>query len=119
MKSGKYTLRELWADGDAEQFVVPELQRDYVWTSKQIEPLLGNLLEAYKKYLGFTLPQFDGLKENQIKELEKIYSPLCSQGREYRYRKEFPFSFQCNKRNGSKVRYACALLLPPSFKKEA
>lgn len=73
MKSGKYTLRELWADGDAEQFVVPELQRDYVWTSKQIEPLLGNLLEAYKKYLGFTLPQFDGLKENQIKELEKIY----------------------------------------------
>lgn len=73
MKSGKYTLRELWADGDAEQFVVPELQRDYVWTKKQIEPLLNNLFEAYQRYREFKLPEFPGLQEEQIRELGKIY----------------------------------------------
>ena len=31
MKSGKYTLRELFLNKNIEQIIVPEIQRDYVW----------------------------------------------------------------------------------------
>lgn len=74
MKSGKYSLRELWADGDAEQFVVPELQRDYVWTVRQIEPLLKNLFDDYANFKSPDIcnPSQLNLKECQIRELIKL-----------------------------------------------
>jgi len=75
MKSGKYTLRELWAESDAEQFVVPELQRDYVWTATQVNSLLNNLFLSHQKYRSFHLPDFknEELNPSQVNELQKIY----------------------------------------------
>ena len=90
MKSGKYTLRELWADGDAEQFVVPELQRDYVWTTRQVEPLLKNLYESYTCFKNFSLPELVNaqLDQVQIREFERIYRESncsCNLGFIYAY----------------------------------
>jgi Protein of unknown function DUF262 len=44
MKSGKYTLKELLTARDMEQIIVPEIQRDYVWSTDQVECLLDSIL---------------------------------------------------------------------------
>ena len=38
MKSGRYSVRELLADGDIGVLCVPEIQRDYVWGKDNVEP---------------------------------------------------------------------------------
>jgi len=44
-----YTLGQLFADTDAQQFLVPEMQRDYVWGAEQLTQLLASLRAACAK----------------------------------------------------------------------
>lgn len=48
--NNEYTLFDLLRRDDTRQFVVPELQRDYVWEQENWQPLLGQLLESYHVY---------------------------------------------------------------------
>ena len=50
MKSGKYTLRELFLNKNIEQIIVPEIQRDYVWKKEQVISILDSITEDYKKF---------------------------------------------------------------------
>jgi len=49
MQSGKYTLRELFTNRSLEQIIIPEIQRDYVWSNEQVEDLISSLLEDFEK----------------------------------------------------------------------
>ena len=46
----EFTFLQLLGSGSTRQFVVPELQRDYVWEEQNWRPLAGQLLEAYHAY---------------------------------------------------------------------
>lgn len=52
MKAGRYNIRDLFSNRSMEQILIPEIQRDYLWNKKQIEPLLIDLnaeIESYNK----------------------------------------------------------------------
>lgn len=59
MRTQKYTLAGLFADRELEQFIIPEIQRDYVWEPADVADLLGYLCEGFEggkadvPYLGF------------------------------------------------------------------
>ena len=44
MKSGRYSVRDLLADGDIGVLCVPEIQRDYVWSKDNVEPFLKDII---------------------------------------------------------------------------
>ena len=47
MKAGKYNIKELFSNKNIEAVVVPEIQRDYVWGTEQVEGLLKSIFEDY------------------------------------------------------------------------
>jgi uncharacterized protein with ParB-like and HNH nuclease domain len=59
MDTAKYSIREILEFKNLEQFIVPEIQRDYVWKVKDIDDFLSSLEEGFKEvnkdipYLGF------------------------------------------------------------------
>ncbi len=59
MKTDNYPLIEILEYRNLEQFVIPEIQRDYVWKEKDVLDLLNYIYEGYtgemadKPYLGF------------------------------------------------------------------
>lgn len=59
MRTQKYTLAGLLSDRELEQFIIPEIQRDYVWEPVDVADLLGYIREGFEggqadvPYLGF------------------------------------------------------------------
>lgn len=59
MQTGKYPLLDILDFTNLEQFIIPELQRDYVWKKSDVKDILSSLDEAFdndtneKPYLGF------------------------------------------------------------------
>lgn len=49
MTSG-LTLQQLFSELGIDQFLVPEIQRDYVWETSHLNALLASVLVAWKKY---------------------------------------------------------------------
>lgn len=54
MKTGKYTLREFFSNRDLCSFIIPEIQRDYVWGKEQIEKLLESIIQDYSEFEAYT-----------------------------------------------------------------
>jgi hypothetical protein len=50
MRTGLYSLAELFGNRHIEQLVIPEIQRDYVWEKPQVEHLLGSILESFEAW---------------------------------------------------------------------
>jgi len=50
MKTGLYSLAELFGNRHIEQLVIPEIQRDYVWGKQQVEHLLNSILQNFKAW---------------------------------------------------------------------
>ena len=48
MKTGRYSFSQLLNSPEIEQIIVPEIQRDYVWTVKNIEGLLNSIFSKYE-----------------------------------------------------------------------
>ena len=61
----EFTFYELLRRGETRQFVVPELQRDYVWEEKNWRQLLENLRDAYHASLEPVSLQVVGAAELQ------------------------------------------------------
>jgi hypothetical protein len=61
----EFTFYELLRRGETRQFVVPELQRDYVWEKKNWLLLLENLQDAYETSLEPIALQVSGAAELQ------------------------------------------------------
>ncbi|MDB5024835.1 MAG: hypothetical protein JWP78_2590 [Mucilaginibacter sp.] len=47
MKTGRYSFRELLLHQEIEQIIIPEVQRDYVWQTPNVERLLDNILQFF------------------------------------------------------------------------
>lgn len=50
MKAGKYTLKQIFEDREVERIVIPEIQRDYVWSHSHVTGLLDSILQKYQEY---------------------------------------------------------------------
>lgn len=49
MKSGRYTIHELFCEGEVGYFCIPEIQRDYVWGEEQVKPFVQSIVKSIKK----------------------------------------------------------------------
>ena len=47
MKTGRYSILQLFTTPEVEQIVIPELQRDYVWGERNVRGLLTSILNNY------------------------------------------------------------------------
>lgn len=47
MRTGRYSLAELFSNRHIEQLVIPEIQRDYVWGEPQVKHLLDSILRNF------------------------------------------------------------------------
>ena len=50
MRTGRYSMAELFGNRHIEQLVIPEIQRDYVWRPEQVEYLLASILGNFKAW---------------------------------------------------------------------
>jgi hypothetical protein len=50
MRTGLYSVAELFGNRHIEQLVIPEIQRDYVWKKQQVEHLLASILGNFKAW---------------------------------------------------------------------
>ena len=62
MKSGRYSVREILADGDIGVLCVPEIQRDYVWGRDNVVPFLRDIIA--------------GASRNHAPEMEDVIQKL-------------------------------------------
>jgi uncharacterized protein with ParB-like and HNH nuclease domain len=49
MRSGNYSLKDLLTHNEIDQFIIPELQRDYVWKLTQVSNLWNSILKKYRE----------------------------------------------------------------------
>ncbi|MEI7676412.1 MAG: DUF262 domain-containing protein [Bacteroidales bacterium] len=49
MKTGRYSLKDLLTHNEIEQIIIPEIQRDYVWKSDNVNKLLESIIHNFKK----------------------------------------------------------------------
>jgi len=74
MKSGKYTLKELFLNKNIEQIIVPEIQRDYVWKKEQVISILNSIVSDYEKFhINDDLKTLDVIDDKIIKEMFAKY----------------------------------------------
>jgi hypothetical protein len=50
MRTGRYSIAELFGNRHIEQLVIPEIQRDYVWEPKQVEHLVASIMNSFKDW---------------------------------------------------------------------
>ncbi|NVN96021.1 MAG: DUF262 domain-containing protein [Bacteroidetes bacterium] len=57
MKTGRYSILDILDFQNLEQFVIPEIQRDYVWSKSDVNDLLDSIKDGFENedvpYLGF------------------------------------------------------------------
>lgn len=72
MKAGKYTIKELFSNKNIESVIIPEIQRDYVWGTEQVEGLLQSIFDDFLNFEE-TKDQIN-IIINEDKSLEKTLS---------------------------------------------
>ena len=79
MKTGRYNMAQLLTNSGVEQIIIPEIQRDYVWTEENVGKLLESILHKYEgkanlsldiKSGGETLP--DDIQRHLAEEYKRI-----------------------------------------------
>lgn len=80
MKTGRYNIKELLTHNEIEQIIIPEIQRDYVWKSKNVLKLLESITKNFvdKKEANLVI-EIDGKKVTNLtinSYLEKEYKKL-------------------------------------------
>jgi uncharacterized protein with ParB-like and HNH nuclease domain len=74
MINGIYTIQSLFALGDVQQLVIPEVQRDYVWENKNCERLLHSIKHRFDKRKDDIPENYKIISDVKIKnELENKY----------------------------------------------
>ena len=57
MKTGRYSILDILDFPNLEQFVIPEIQRDYVWSKSDVTDVLDSIKDGFENkdipYLGF------------------------------------------------------------------
>ena len=73
MKSGRYTIHELFCEGDVGYFCIPEIQRDYVWGEEQVTPFVQSIVNSIKKETP-DIPK--GIPESHKKQYQEFLAQL-------------------------------------------
>ena len=47
MRTGRYALKDLLQHSEVDQFIIPELQRDYVWSTLEVAKIWNSLTNKY------------------------------------------------------------------------
>ncbi|MFZ4779051.1 MAG: DUF262 domain-containing protein [Terrimicrobiaceae bacterium] len=50
MRTGRYSIGELFGNRHISQLIIPEIQRDYVWGSGQVKALMESILANFEKW---------------------------------------------------------------------
>lgn len=50
MKAGKYNIKDLFSNKNIEAVIIPEIQRDYVWETEQVEGLLQSIFDDFSNF---------------------------------------------------------------------
>ena len=48
MKTGRYSFFQLLNSPEIEQIIIPEIQRDYVWTNRNVDRFLNSIFTKYE-----------------------------------------------------------------------
>ena len=95
MKSGNYSLKELLVHNEIDQFIIPELQRDYVWGISQVNNLWNSILKRFneKEQAGkrHSLKIYEG--ENEVEEPKTITDFLRSKLEYIKYKQKLGFLY--------------------------
>lgn len=71
MKAGKYNIKGLFANRYIYQIIIPEIQRDYVWSEDQVNGLMTSILGDFNNYKART----DDFKiESEDQEIVKSFT---------------------------------------------
>lgn len=79
MKTGRYSFFQLLNSPEIEQIIIPEIQRDYVWTNRNVDRFLNSIFTKYesKTKLNLSIRTDDGIISGQMfNYLSKEYSRL-------------------------------------------
>ena len=55
MKTGRYKLKDLFDNKEIDQIIIPEIQRDYVWTKDNVKGLLNSIFSHYEEKVDLEL----------------------------------------------------------------
>ena len=70
MKTGRYNVSDLLTSTEIDQIIIPEIQRDYVWTTQNVDGLLMSILKNYgeKKVTNLVIEDNSGPVDGNIAE---------------------------------------------------
>lgn len=73
MKAGKYNIKELFVNRYVQQIIIPEIQRDYVWSEKQVIGLLDSIKIDYIRFKDASAPSIDSSDVELTKVFDEFY----------------------------------------------
>ena len=73
MKAGKYNIKELFVNRYVQQIIIPEIQRDYVWSEKQVIGLLDSIKTDYIRFKDAYVPSIDSSDVELTKAFDEFY----------------------------------------------
>lgn len=71
MRTGRYSVSDLLTSKEIEQIIIPELQRDYVWSKNNVTRLFSSIFDNYQKNKKTILKITDG--ENDLDPIIRDY----------------------------------------------
>jgi len=99
MKTGRYSLKDLFTHNEIEQIIIPEIQRDYVWQTENVEQLLNAIYKNFSEKRNEKLVLH--IKEQPVTEksineyLQKEYEKL-----KYNFKIGFIYAYHDNEYAG-------------------
>jgi len=57
MRTDTYNLKDFLTDSNLEQIIIPEIQRDYVWTKDNVEKILQSILNNSERQKDASIPE--------------------------------------------------------------
>lgn len=72
MNHGKYSLKKLLTDHSLDQIIIPEIQRDYVWTVENVKGLLNSIEKDYKEQKANTKNIDESTLDSMAPEIREI-----------------------------------------------
>lgn len=72
MSKALYKIKELFKESGIKQIIIPEIQRDYVWSSRNVEKLLKSIIEDARANVGEKYQKLKEQLETAIPEVREI-----------------------------------------------
>ena len=89
MKTGRYKLKDLFDNKEIDQIIIPEIQRDYVWTKYNVKGLLNSIFSHYEEKVDLELDIT--CQGNDITEEERAF--LTEEYRRLRFNTRIGFIY--------------------------